>query len=135
MKGIRVSAKGQIVIPKEIRDKLGIKPGDKVDFVNYAGTVIVLKSLTDPIRETRGMLKGGPSMTEALLRDRREECEREEREMEEDRRCRQTTLASGRERKPASAEAINEPAGDYEAELPPVEGLSKDRREDAEHDK
>lgn len=30
MGSTRVSSKGQITIPKEIRDKLGLKPGDRV---------------------------------------------------------------------------------------------------------
>ncbi|PWK63556.1 AbrB/MazE/SpoVT family DNA-binding domain-containing protein [Aminobacter sp. AP02] len=30
---MRVTTKGQVTIPKEIRDRLGIEPGSEVDFV------------------------------------------------------------------------------------------------------
>jgi antitoxin PrlF len=29
---VRVTSKGQVTIPKKVRDRLGIKPGRKVDF-------------------------------------------------------------------------------------------------------
>ena len=32
-----MTSKGQLTVPKEIRDRLGLKPGDKVDFVPVAG--------------------------------------------------------------------------------------------------
>ena len=31
---MRVTTKGQVTIPKDIRDHLGIKPGSEVEFVN-----------------------------------------------------------------------------------------------------
>ena len=38
----RLTSKGQVTIPKSIRDRLGVKPGDEVEFVaNEAGPVIV----------------------------------------------------------------------------------------------
>lgn len=77
-----VSRKGWVVIPKEIRDRYGIKPGDKVDFVDYGGVLFIFPALTDPIRQSRGFLAGGPSLTEDLLEERRREREREERELE-----------------------------------------------------
>ena len=38
---VRVQAKGQVTIPKEIREKLNIKPGDQVVFIDTEGGVLV----------------------------------------------------------------------------------------------
>jgi AbrB family looped-hinge helix DNA binding protein len=39
-----VTTKGQVTIPKEVRDAVGIKPGDRVDLrATAAGTVVVEK--------------------------------------------------------------------------------------------
>jgi antitoxin PrlF len=37
----RVGAKGQVVIPKELRDELGIEPGDQVTFWRHGDHVAV----------------------------------------------------------------------------------------------
>jgi AbrB family looped-hinge helix DNA binding protein len=37
----RVGAKGQVVIPKELRDELGIEPGDEVNFWRHGDHVAV----------------------------------------------------------------------------------------------
>lgn len=75
---VRTSAKGQVVIPREIRRALGIAPGTQFH-VRIEGKEIVLFPLPpDPIRALRGIAKGGPSLTKALLQDRREELKREE---------------------------------------------------------
>ena len=42
MEATRVSTKGGIVIPKEIRDRYGIEPGASVRIVDYAGTLIIV---------------------------------------------------------------------------------------------
>ena len=39
----RLRKKGQIVIPKEIRDRFGIKPGDAIVFKMQEGKVILEK--------------------------------------------------------------------------------------------
>ncbi len=80
MPTVTVSAKGWIVIPKEIRERHGISKGDKVHVTDLGGQITIIPATKgDPIERGLGMLKGGPSMTEGLLEDRREELEREER--------------------------------------------------------
>lgn len=60
----KVLAKGQIVIPKEIREKANIHTGDKVDVQMTPKGIVVV-----PIRKTytekaRGIVKGKLSMKE-----------------------------------------------------------------------
>ena len=76
-----VSSKGQLVIPAAIREQLGIVPGTRVA-VRVEGTQVILQPDTlaaklQRIKEMRGCTAGGPSMTDALLEDRRRERERE----------------------------------------------------------
>jgi AbrB family looped-hinge helix DNA binding protein len=65
MSSSRLSTKGQLVIPKEIRDVLGVRPGDRIDFVvGEDGTVTLRPALLD-VRDLRGLLRreGGPTIT------------------------------------------------------------------------
>ncbi len=71
-----VSAKGWVVIPKELRERFGLKKGDKVHFVEYGGTIAVVPMSKDAIRESAGMLKGDPSLLAALLKTRQEDAAR-----------------------------------------------------------
>jgi AbrB family looped-hinge helix DNA binding protein len=79
-----VSTKGQIVIPSAVREELEIEPGTRVAVRVEGGRVILdpetLASKLRKIEQMRGCTKGGPSMTEALLEERRLERERELRE-------------------------------------------------------
>ena len=77
-----VSAKGWVVIPLEIRKRYGLKKGDRVHFIDYGGRIALVPAAKDPVAAGFGMFKGGPSMTEELLKDRREELEREERKIQ-----------------------------------------------------
>jgi AbrB family looped-hinge helix DNA binding protein len=56
MKSVTVSPKYQVVIPKEIRDNIGLKPGTKLQIVNY-GNRIELLPIID-IKNLKGSLKG-----------------------------------------------------------------------------
>ena len=37
----RMGAKGQVVIPKEIRDKVGLHPGTEVDVAAQGGELVI----------------------------------------------------------------------------------------------
>lgn len=39
--GQRITSKGQVTIPKRIRERLHVAPGDQVDFVEEDGAVVV----------------------------------------------------------------------------------------------
>ena len=79
MPTVLTSAKGQVVIPKKERDRLGIKPGTRV-IVTAVDDHIEIRPLPEnPIEHFHGFFKGGPSLTKALLDERRKEREREEK--------------------------------------------------------
>ncbi|TKT75376.1 AbrB/MazE/SpoVT family DNA-binding domain-containing protein [Aquamicrobium sp. LC103] len=44
---MRVTEKGQVTIPKPIRDRLGIEPGSEVEFVERNSVVVLQKRPTD----------------------------------------------------------------------------------------
>ena len=41
MKGSTVTVKGQVTIPREIRHRLGVKPGDRVRFRELENGVVI----------------------------------------------------------------------------------------------
>lgn len=53
---VRVSPKYQVVIPKEIRQSLGIKPGSDVSVFRYRNRIEYVP--VKPINTLRGFLKG-----------------------------------------------------------------------------
>ncbi len=68
----RVGAKGQVVIPKELRDELGLQPGTEVDFERDAGTVRILPGGAAATSGLRGRYARS-GLAEALLADRERE--------------------------------------------------------------
>jgi AbrB family looped-hinge helix DNA binding protein len=64
MKAI-VSEKGQVTIPKALRDKLGIRPGQVLDFSEERGRLVARKRLErDPFESVWGVLKLDRSVDE-----------------------------------------------------------------------
>jgi len=77
---VRTSAKGQVVIPAELRERIGLRPGGKVLVTLADGRKVVIEPIPDdPIEAACGMLRGGPSLTQSLLKVRREEDARAEK--------------------------------------------------------
>ena len=52
-----VSSKGQITIPKQVREKLDLRPGDKVDFTIIKGSRVLFACRKRNTSEVFGMLK------------------------------------------------------------------------------
>lgn len=69
----KVSAKGWVVIPKELREKYGLKRGTRVQVVAYDEALALVPLPDDPVGALHGMLEGGPSLTGDLLQERAHE--------------------------------------------------------------
>jgi len=59
-----VTSKGQVTIPIDVRQKLGINPGTKVEFVERAGGGYEFFAASGSIRDVKGMFTWpGPPVT------------------------------------------------------------------------
>ena len=67
MDTVRVSPKFQVVIPKEIRKGLNIKPGENLVVIEKGGTIHMVP--VGKIRDMRGFIRG---VSSKRLRDQRE---------------------------------------------------------------
>jgi len=56
METVTISSKFQIVIPRSIRESLGLRPGQKFQAIQYGNRIELVP--VRPIREMRGFLKG-----------------------------------------------------------------------------
>jgi len=70
---VTTSPKGQVVIPKREREKLGLKPGRKVMVKAVSDHIEIYPLPEDPIEYFCGIFEEGSSLTKALLKDRKEE--------------------------------------------------------------
>jgi AbrB family looped-hinge helix DNA binding protein len=56
MQLVTVSPKYQVVIPKTVREALNLRPGQKMQVIEYAGRIELIPERD--IKELRGFLKG-----------------------------------------------------------------------------
>ena len=76
---VTVSSKGQIVIPKDIRKDLHIKPKQRVLLKMVKDHAEIIPMPDDPVEAFCGIFRDGPSLVNALLNERKEEQKREEK--------------------------------------------------------
>jgi len=60
----KVLKKGQIVIPKEIREKTGITPGDRVEVKVVKSDILISPFREKYTEEAKGVIKGRLSLKE-----------------------------------------------------------------------
>lgn len=74
----KVTSKGQVVIPKGLREKYAIVPATTIRWIPTPEGILMVPETDDPIRAARGMLKGSGIMS-AYRKEKKREKEREER--------------------------------------------------------
>lgn len=79
----KMTSKGQVTIPKQVRQRLRLGTGDQVEFVVQEAGTVLLRPLDRPVRELFGILPptegGAPSLEEvdqSILDDRAADDER-----------------------------------------------------------
>ena len=71
----KITSKGQITLPKEVRQRLGIGPGDEVEFVEENGKYMLTKKVREStLAQYPGYLKPlAGSNTDEIIRELRGE--------------------------------------------------------------
>ena len=78
-----VSARGQTVVPQEIREQMGIVPQTRLEWKIREGVIVVYPIPPDPIQAAVGLLKDRGPTTYDLLAERQQERHREQGQEEE----------------------------------------------------
>jgi antitoxin PrlF len=74
---VKLSQKGWVVIPAALRHKYGLEAGANLQVVDYGGVLALVPAFKVPLKEGRGLLKGGDSLTEAIVEEHLRERQRE----------------------------------------------------------
>jgi AbrB family looped-hinge helix DNA binding protein len=77
---VRIGPGGRIVIPANLREKLGVKPGDTI-WLEEDGEAVRIRSVREAIRRAQDVVRQyipeGVSLVDELIAGRRAEAERE----------------------------------------------------------
>ena len=65
----RVTSKGQVVIPKKLREKYGIRPVTVIRWIEKGNGILMVPESEDPIKAARGMLQG-TGLLKAYLKEK-----------------------------------------------------------------
>jgi AbrB family looped-hinge helix DNA binding protein len=71
-----VSVRGQTVIPRHIREALGITPTTRLEWKVKNSVIIVLPLPSDPVQSAVGILEGRGPTTSELLAERKADREK-----------------------------------------------------------
>lgn len=64
----KVSSKGQIVLPKDFRERLGIKEGDKLKVeLDETNKTLIMRPKTEPPKEI--FVRAGTKLTSSILKE------------------------------------------------------------------
>ena len=69
----KISSKGQLVIPKDIRDRLKIEPGTRFGILVEDNRIVLQPVNRRLVDELCGITAGGVSMADELIAERRAE--------------------------------------------------------------
>jgi AbrB family looped-hinge helix DNA binding protein len=73
----KVTSKGQVVIPKRLREKYGIRALTAIRWIEKDQGILMVPESADPIVAARGMLKGS-GILKSYLKEKRLEKQRED---------------------------------------------------------
>ena len=73
MATVKTLAKGQIVIPADLRKKYLIEPGKELHLMEYGDVMYLIPPVDDPIKAATGILPGRPSLSRKLLEERKKD--------------------------------------------------------------
>ena len=74
----KVTSKGQIVIPKKIREKYGIDPSTSIRWIEKKEGILMVPDSEDPVIAARGMLEGS-GVLKTYMQEKDREKKMEER--------------------------------------------------------